>query len=95
MPHKSIYIGEIFDVWCIDFMRPFLVSYRNMYILLTVYYVFKSVEAIACLKNDAMTMIGFVHKNIISRFGALRMIVSDEGTHFINKVLTKMLSIEI
>ena len=36
---------EVFDVWGIDFMGPFLVSYGYVYILLVVDYVSKWVEA--------------------------------------------------
>ena len=35
---------EIFDVWGIDFMGPFLPSKGNLYILVAVYYVSKWVE---------------------------------------------------
>lgn len=36
MPQNLILEVEIFDVWRIDFMGPFLSSYRNNYILLAV-----------------------------------------------------------
>ena len=48
-------------------------------------------EAIACLKNDANTVVGFIQKNILSRFGALRTIISDEGSHFANKLFANKL----
>ena len=51
-------------------MSPFLTSLGNLYILLTVDYVSKWVEAIATSKNNAKTVLKFVHKNIIIRFGA-------------------------
>ena len=40
-------------------MGPFPPSFGQMYILLTVDYVSKWVEAIACLINDANTVVGF------------------------------------
>ena len=43
-----------------DFMRPFPPSFGNIYILLTVDYVSKRVEAIACPRNDANTVVGFI-----------------------------------
>ena len=63
-------------------MGPFLSSFGNLYILLVVDYVSKWVEAIACPRNDASTVVGFIQRNILSRFGALRTIISDEGSHF-------------
>ena len=55
-------------------------------------YVSKWVEAIACPINDANTVMGFIQRNILSRFGAPRTIISDEGSHFENKLFTKILS---
>ena len=45
-----------------------------------------------CPKNDANTVVGFIQRNILSRFEALRTIISDEGNHFANKMFTKPLS---
>ena len=56
-------------------------------------YVSKLVETIACLKNDANTIVGFIQRNILNRYGALRTIISDEGSHFANKMFAKLLSI--
>ena len=52
MPQHPILIIENFDVWGIDFMGPFPVSYGYQYILVDVDYVSKWVEAIACKTND-------------------------------------------
>ena len=49
-------------------------------------------EAIASPRNDAITMVGFIQRNILSRFGAPRTIISDEGSHFVNKVFAKLMS---
>ena len=85
-------VVQIFDVWGIDFMRPFPSSFDNIYILLAVDYVFKWMETIACPRNDAITVVGFIQRNILSRFGAPRTIISDEGSHFANKVFAKLMS---
>ena len=83
---------QIFDVWGIDFMRPFLSSFGNIYILLAVDYVSKWVEATACPINDAITVIRFIQRNILIRFGAPRTVISAEGSHFENKVFEKLMS---
>ncbi|GKA83587.1 reverse transcriptase domain-containing protein [Tanacetum coccineum] len=41
MPLNNIQVSEIFDIWGIDFMRPFLKSYNFEYILIAVDYVSK------------------------------------------------------
>ena len=73
-------------------MGPFPSSFSNIYILLAMDYVSKWVEATACLINDAITVVGFIQRNILSRFGAPITIISDEGSHFANKVFTKLMS---
>ncbi|KAH9716153.1 hypothetical protein KPL71_021359 [Citrus sinensis] len=77
---------EVFDVWGIDFMGPFPPSCGNLYILVAMNYVSKWVEAATLPINDAKTIVAFLQKNIFSRFGTLRAIISDESTHFCNKV---------
>ena len=49
-------------------------------------------EAIACPINDASTVVGFIQRNILSIFGAPRIIISDKGRHFANKVFAKLMS---
>ena len=83
---------EIFDVWGIDFMGPFPPSKGNLYILIAVDYVSKWVATIETPKNDAKTVVKFFQKNILTCFGALRVIVSDEGTHFCNKVFAMLMA---
>ena len=56
-------------------------------------YVSKLVEAIACLINDSNIVLGFIQRNIFSRYGAPRTIISDKGSHFANKLFAKLLSI--
>ena len=91
MPLQGILMVQLFDVWGIDFMVPFPASFGNIYILLPVNYVSKWVEATACSKNDVNTVVGFLQRNILSRFGTPRTIISDGGSHFANKVLDKLM----
>ena len=49
-------------------------------------------EATACPKNDANTVVGFLQRNILNRFGTPRTIVSDGGSHFANKVFEKLMN---
>ncbi|GJV69547.1 reverse transcriptase domain-containing protein [Tanacetum coccineum] len=53
MPQNAIQVCEIFDVWGIDFMRPFPSSRGDKYILVAFDYFSKWVEAKALPINDA------------------------------------------
>nr|GFC36062.1 reverse transcriptase domain-containing protein [Tanacetum cinerariifolium] len=90
MPQNSIQVCEIFDVWGIDFMGPFLSSRGNKYILVAVDYLSKWVKAKALDTNDARVVCKFL-KNLFARFGAPRAIISDRGTHFCNDQFAKVM----
>nr|GEV54907.1 reverse transcriptase domain-containing protein [Tanacetum cinerariifolium] len=81
---------EIFDVWGIDFMRPFPSSRGNKYMLVAVDYLSKWVEAKALLTNDARVVCKFL-KSLFARFGTPRAIISDRGTHFCNDQFVKVM----
>ncbi|XP_047264612.1 uncharacterized protein LOC124896814 [Capsicum annuum] len=83
---------EVFDVWGIDFMGPFPPSKGNLYILVAVDYVSKWVKAMASPTHDARVVLRFVKKNIFSRFGTPRALISDRGMHFINTWLKNLLA---
>ena len=87
MPLNPIIVIEIFDCWRIDFMGPFPLSFGFVYILVAVDYVSKWIEAIPCRHNDHKIVIRFLKENILSRFGIPRVIISDRGKHFCNKLL--------
>ncbi|XP_073030727.1 uncharacterized protein [Primulina eburnea] len=73
-------------------MGPFPVSFGNKYILVAVDYVSKWVEAIACKTNDSKVVVQFLKKNIVSRFGTPRAIISSGGTHFCNPKFDSLLA---
>ena len=91
LPMHPILEVELFDLWGIDFMGPFSPSYNNLYILLAVDYVSKWVEAIPTSTNDAKVVAKFLRSHIFSRFGTPRSLITDNGTHFCNKVIDKVL----
>jgi hypothetical protein len=91
MPLQNILVVEVFDCWGIDFVGPFPSSCSNEYILVAVDYVSKWVEAIASPKADGKTVIKFLKRNIFSRFGTPRVLISDGGSHFCNSQLKKAL----
>ncbi|KAL5569425.1 hypothetical protein UlMin_026000 [Ulmus minor] len=92
MPLNNILEVELFDVWGIDFMGPFPSSFGNQYILVAVDYVSKWVEAGAFPTNDAKVVTRFLKKNIFTRFGTPRAIISDGGSHFCNRQFSALLT---
>ena len=91
MTLNPILVVEIFDVWGIDFMGPFPPSFKNEYILLAVEYGSEWVEAMAVPINDINVMVKFLKKNIFTRFGTPRAIISDQGSHFSSKQFEALL----
>nr|GEX08444.1 reverse transcriptase domain-containing protein [Tanacetum cinerariifolium] len=75
----------------IDFMGPFPNSKGKKYILVAVDYLSKWVEAKALPTNDARVVVKFL-KSLFSRFGTLKAIISDRGTHFCNDQFAKVMS---
>jgi hypothetical protein len=91
MPLNGILEVELFDVWGIDFMGPFPSSCNNKYILVAVDYVSKWVEAIPSPTADS-AVVRKLFKNIIfPRFGVPRVVISDGGSHFINRQFDALL----
>ena len=68
MPLTPILIIEIFYCWGIDFMGPFPPSYGYLYILLSVDYVSKWVEAIPTRTNDHKVVLKFIKEHIFFSF---------------------------
>ncbi|XP_038978496.1 uncharacterized protein LOC120108837 [Phoenix dactylifera] len=91
MPQTPILYCEIFDVWGIDFMGPFPISFGCVYILLAVDYVSKWVEAKATRTDDSKVVTNFIKSNIFSRFGIPSTLISDRGTHFCNRTVEALL----
>nr|XP_010313151.1 uncharacterized protein K02A2.6-like [Solanum lycopersicum] len=83
---NPILVYELFDIWGIDFMVPFVSSHRMKYILVEVDYVSKWVEAITLPYNEGKSVTAFLKKNIFSIFGTPRVIISDGGSNFCNKL---------
>ncbi|GJR99969.1 reverse transcriptase domain-containing protein [Tanacetum coccineum] len=90
MPQNAIQVCEIFDVWGIDFMGPFLSSRWNKYILVAVDYLSKWVEAKKLPTNDARVVVKFL-KSLFTRFGTPHAIISDRGTYFCNDQFAKVM----
>ena len=80
MPLTNVLEVELFDVWGIDFMGPFPLSYGHKYILL------------ATTTCDAKVVLRFIRSNIFSWFGTPKAVISDESSHFCNKLFALLLA---
>ncbi|KAA0056422.1 Pol polyprotein [Cucumis melo var. makuwa] len=92
LPHHPILEIELFDIWGIDFMQPFLQS-SAIYTSFGHGLCLKVGLAISCTKNDAMTISKFLKKkNIFLIFGTYKALLSDGGSQFVNRIVAKLLS---
>ena len=82
---------ETFNVWGIDFMGPLQKSHDSEYNLIAIDYVSKWVEALPCRATDAKHTRMMFHEVIFPRFGTPRMMISDGGSHFIDKTFRAFL----
>ena len=87
---RTILEVELFDLWGMDFIGQFSSSFSNLYILLTVNYVSKWVEAIPTRTNDASVVAKLFRSHIFTWFGTPRALITDGGTHFYNKLVDKV-----
>ncbi|XP_070660564.1 uncharacterized protein [Malus domestica] len=82
---------QLLSIEILYFMGPFPSSHGFLYILLTVDYVSKWVEAKATCTNDSKVVADFVKTNIFARFGMPRVLISDGGSHFCNRTIEALL----
>ena len=93
MPLNLILVQVLFEKWGIDLVVPIKPPSRygkKQYILVASEYVTKWAETLATKTDDAKTVAKFLYENIITRFGCPKELVSDRGTHFLNKTIEQL-----
>ena len=83
-----------FEIWAINFIGPFPILAKRTgarYIITAVEYVTKWVKAepVDTCSNDIDAK--FIYENIITIFRCPLTLISDEGTHFINKTIKTLI----
>jgi hypothetical protein len=72
-------------------MRPFPSSEGYEYILVAIDFVSKWVEVVPCWAADAMQSKKMFHEVIFLRYEVPRIVISDGGSHFIDRTFQKAL----
>lgn len=93
MPLTPIVSTRSFSKWKINFVRSIKLtkSTHAQYIIVAIDYLTTWVEAKSMIKNDAYNTKKFLYEYIFTRYGLPIEIVSDQGVHFINKVIEYIL----
>src|SRR5438045_3435471 len=85
---NPIEVGEPFKRIGIDFVGPLeKTKRRNRYILVVTNYLTKWPEARAMKEATVENVVKFIYKGIICKHGCPKIILSDRGTHFRNKLV--------
>ena len=80
-----------FHTWGLDLIGPINHhSNGHIWILATIEYFTKWVEAISLKKATGVAVANFIWGHIITRFGIPRRLISDNGTPFINRNIKKL-----
>ena len=78
---------QAFDKWAIDFVgaiNPPGKRTWSRYIITTIYYLTRWAEAKPVKDYSIATTMQFSFENILRRFGCPRILMRDQGTHFLN-----------
>jgi transposase InsO family protein len=84
---------QAFEKWAIDFVGPInppRKCTRARYIITATKYLTRWAEARAVKDCSETTIVCFIFDDIISRFGCPKILMSDQGTHFINKTVESL-----
>jgi transposase InsO family protein len=84
---------QAFEKWAIDFMGPINPPGKctgERYIITMTEYLTRWAKARAVKDCSATTATCFIFDNIITKFGCPKTLMSDQGTHFINKTVEAM-----
>ena len=76
-----------FDKWVVDFVGPITPPGKRIgawYIITATDYLTRWEEAVRVVDYTATTAAKFIFKNIVRRFVCPRILMSDQGNHFIN-----------
>ena len=94
MPLILVNPSFTFKIWAIDFIGPFPILAKKTgarYTITAVEYVTKWAEAEPVDTCSSEIATKFIYENIITRFGCQLTLISDQGTHFINRTIKTLI----
>src|SRR6266542_1650100 len=88
---QTISLTDIFERWEVDIVEPLPITREgNRYIVVAMDYFSRWPKAKSLKVANADTVAMFLYEEIICRFGALRTLQSDRGTHFVNELIQRL-----
>ena len=82
-----------FDKWAVDFVGPINPLGKRtgaQYIITMTDYLTRWAKAVLVKDCTTTTATKFLYDNVVIRFGCLNILISDQGTHFVNKLIEKL-----
>ena len=86
-------IIQTFDKWAVNFMVPINPSSKESdakYIITAMDYLTQWAEETPVKYYMTASAARFLFSNVVTRFGCQRVLLSGQGSHFINKPIEKM-----
>ena len=93
MPLVSQITLQAFDKWVVDFFGPISPLGKTTsvcYIITATDYLTKWAEAAPVKDCTAATVVKFLFENVVTRFGCPKILLSDQGTYFVNKTIVEL-----
>ena len=82
-----------FDKWAVYFVVPISPPGKQIgacYIITATNYLTRWVEVAPVKDCTATTVVKFLFENVVTRFGCLKILIIDQGTHFVNKLIVEL-----
>jgi transposase InsO family protein len=93
MPLNPQVTLQAFDKWVVDFIRPINPPARRSgarYIITATDYLTRWVEGNQLQIAVWRQLCKFLFENVVTRFGCPKVLMSDQGTHFLNKTIAAL-----
>ena len=84
---------QAFDKWEVDFVGPIIPPGKQTgarYIIATTNYLTIWVEVAPVKDCNVATVAHFLFENVVTIFGCPKILISDQGTHFVNKLIVEL-----
>ncbi len=86
-----ILLTDIFEKYDIDIVELLpIIKEKNWYIVIIIDYFFRYLEARVIKVVNAKTVVIFIYKEIICWFRSPKVLQSNQGIYFVNKMIQKL-----